>query len=58
MLRDHVEKGDPVDVANFAMMLSQRGEGIAQPAPTLAASTMDWQDEGCTSCALKNCQNT
>lgn len=29
LLRDHVEKGDPVDVGNFAMMLHQRGEGIA-----------------------------
>lgn len=29
MLREHVEKGDPVDVANFAMMLQQRGEMIA-----------------------------
>jgi len=28
MLRDHVEKGDPVDVANFCMMLHQRGEKI------------------------------
>ncbi|MFC3072406.1 hypothetical protein [Shinella pollutisoli] len=28
MLREHVEKGDPIDVANFAMMLHQRGERI------------------------------
>jgi len=28
MLRKHVEKGDPVDVANFCMMLHQRGEQI------------------------------
>jgi hypothetical protein len=28
MLRKHVRKGDPVDVANLAMMLQQRGEGI------------------------------
>lgn len=28
MLRSHVEKGDPVDVANFCMMLHQRGERI------------------------------
>jgi hypothetical protein len=28
MLREHVEKGDPVDVANFCMMLQQRGERI------------------------------
>lgn len=32
LLRAHVDKGDPVDVANFAMMLHQRGEVIA-PAP-------------------------
>ena len=29
LLRDHVDKGDPVDVANFAMMLQQRSEEIA-----------------------------
>ena len=29
LLRGHVDKGDPVDVANFAMMLHQRGERIA-----------------------------
>lgn len=28
MLREHVEKGDPRDVANFCMMLHQRGEVI------------------------------
>lgn len=27
-LREHVDKGDPVDVANFAMMIHQRGERI------------------------------
>jgi hypothetical protein len=31
MLREHVEKGDPVDVANFCMMLHCRGERISQP---------------------------
>lgn len=29
MLREHVQKGDPVDVANLAMMLHQNGQGIA-----------------------------
>lgn len=29
LLREHVEKGDPVDVANLAMMIHQRGEAIA-----------------------------
>ena len=33
MLRDHVAKGDPVDVANFCAFLVARGEGIAQSAP-------------------------
>lgn len=28
MLRDHVDKGDPIDVANFSMMLSERGMSI------------------------------
>lgn len=28
LLREHVEKGDPVDVANFCMMLYNRGERI------------------------------
>lgn len=28
MLHDCVEKGDPIDVANFCMMLHQRGEAI------------------------------
>lgn len=29
MLRHHVEKGDPIDVANFCMMLQQRGDKIS-----------------------------
>lgn len=32
MLREHVEKGDPVDVANFCMMLSVRGKSITKAA--------------------------
>lgn len=32
-LRDHVDKGDPVDVANFCAFLSARGEGIAPQPP-------------------------
>lgn len=31
MLIEHVPKGDTVDVANFAMMLHQRGSAIVQP---------------------------
>jgi|SRR6478609_9223822 len=37
MLLDHVEKGDPIDVANFCMMLHQRGERIS-----VAAHGDDW----------------
>ena len=33
LLREHVEKGDPIDVANLAMMLHQRGERIT-PSPS------------------------
>jgi len=36
MLRDHVEKGDPRDVANFCMMLHQRGEAISARQPVAA----------------------
>jgi hypothetical protein len=32
LLRGHVEKGDPVDVANICMMLHQRGERILPPS--------------------------
>lgn len=32
LLREHVEKGNPVDVGNLAMMLHQRGEAIAAQA--------------------------
>jgi hypothetical protein len=34
LLRAHVEKGDPVDVANFCMFLYHRGEPIASGAHT------------------------
>ena len=34
-LKDHISKGDPVDVANFAMMISQRGESIKTPVWTV-----------------------
>ena len=33
MLREHIDKGDPLDVAAFAMFLHQRGEAIL-PAPS------------------------
>ena len=32
-LREHVDKGDPVDVANYAMFLALREEGIAPHPP-------------------------
>lgn len=34
-LREHVEKGDPLDVGNLAMMLHQREERIASLLETL-----------------------
>lgn len=33
LLREHVEKGDPVDVANLAMMLHQNGQRIEPAEP-------------------------
>lgn len=41
MLRNHVEKGDPRDVANFCMMLHQRGEAIAARQPVGEAVTVE-----------------
>ena len=35
-LKDHISKGDPVDVANFSMMISLRGESIKTPVWTVA----------------------
>ena len=37
MLRSHLEKGDPVDVANFCAFLSARQEAIAKAAPAEAS---------------------
>jgi hypothetical protein len=47
MLREHVEKGDPRDVANFAMMLWSLGAGIAatQPAVQPAPVCIGWDDK-------------
>jgi hypothetical protein len=39
LLRSHVEKGDPRDVANFCMFLHQRGEGILPVANAVPVST-------------------
>jgi len=45
MLREHVEKGDPRDVANFCMMIWSLGAGIAAapPAPVLPHCEHDFK---------------
>lgn len=40
LLVEHVAKGDPVDVANLAMMLHQRGESIAALTATPQEAAM------------------
>lgn len=42
LLREHVEKGDPLDVGNLAMMLHQRGDAIS-PDPVSELSGQDLQ---------------
>ena len=37
ILRQHVDKGDPVDVANLCMMLSENGQSISPAAPNTEA---------------------
>ena len=51
LLADHIKKGDPVDVGNFAMMLWNRGESttppaapLPQPFPQEAAAFKAWFD--------------
>lgn len=47
LLREHVEKGDPVDVANLAMMLHQRDELIAAPASAaepVKVKQLEWRN--------------
>lgn len=44
MLREHVEKGDPVDVANLAMMLHQNGQGITPAEPVKVNAIFETQD--------------
>lgn len=41
MLREHVDKGDPRDVANFCLFLWARGEAIAPPAEQPATPKAD-----------------
>lgn len=43
LLVEHVAKGDPVDVGNFAMMIHQRGERIVTRP---ASDILTWRDEG------------
>ena len=63
-LQEHVVKGDPVDVANYAMMLHARGAGTAIPGPRTAMileniqmraalrAVLDEVSPGCTPIAL------
>lgn len=37
LLFEHVQKGDPVDVGNLAMMIHQRGEAVGAPEEYVAA---------------------
>lgn len=71
LLINHISKGDPVDVANFAMMLHQRGadrsvlirasqlQEIAAPEPTPAAladsAGSQWCDH-CNSAVITSCK--
>jgi hypothetical protein len=49
MLREHVEKGDPRDVANFCMFLWHLNQPIAaQPAKPIVAWYIDRLDQACT----------
>lgn len=43
MLRDHVDKGDPRDVANFCMFLYMRGEAILPRATPSDANGESWE---------------
>lgn len=44
LLRNHVGKGDPVDVGNFAMMLFNRGERTAAAEHSLAGARVEKVD--------------
>lgn len=58
LLHSHVDKGDPVDVANFAMMLHQRGERILSvpTAPAAARSAADWREADLETISLHECR--
>ena len=54
LLRHHVDKGDPRDVANFCMFLHQRGEAITTPQ---SSATQQAQEVGeVDGCTESNCQ--
>lgn len=44
MLLDHLEKGDPVDIGNFVMMLYNRGDGADGQPSVLGATFREWLD--------------
>lgn len=44
LLRGHVEKGDPVDVANLAMMLHQNGQHITLVEPVKVSSVREFEE--------------
>lgn len=46
LLHEHVAKGDPVDVANFCMMLAHYGASTALSADAIRQGE-GWQDIGC-----------
>lgn len=50
MLREHVAKGDPRDVANFCMFLHQRGEAILPPRE----AAQEPEIPRCPSCGYTN----
>lgn len=52
LLIEHLPKGDPVDVANFCMMLSENGQHI------LASRTQEWQVEAAWARAEKMSPDT
>lgn len=59
LLRNHVDKGDPVDVANFCAMLSARGEGIAAAPQAVLSSSQSGELMPCSpfgpSCNCETC---
>lgn len=60
LLREHVEKGDPLDVGNLAMMLHQRGEAIAAlsrvPEAVAGAEPRGCPTPGACSCPAPSSQ--